>query len=425
MDRTNRLDRRKFLAAGLGYTGLASLGCEGVTGSIMMTPPPVPRPKPTLSPEQQELVKGQQRFAVELYGKLREKAGNLFWSPFSVSTALAMTAAGAAGDTAAEMFQVLHLPGPRVMPAAFEGVVESLTDARYGRPYQLHVANALWGHKGYPWRREFLETTQKQFRAGLREVDFLQPEPTRQTINRWVAEQTAQRIPELFDQGTITTDMRLVLTNAVYFKGLWADQFDKKQTRDLEFRPAPGQKLQVPMMHRHGSYAFYQDPALKLVELPYQGNDLSMVALLPKRDDGLAELEKSLSAERLTEWLGKARRVSLPVWLPRFKMTASFGLIPTLEALGMKAAFDPDRADFSGMTSAQRLFINRVEHKAFVEVTEEGTEAAAATGVGMALTAAPLDPPAFKADHPFLVLIRDKYTGCVLFLGRVANPADK
>jgi serpin B len=419
----NRMSRRHFLAAGLGATGLAALGC-GVssTMTIPMPAPDEPRPKPDLTPEQQALVKGQVEFAIDLYSKLRQKEGNQFFSPFSVSTALAMTAGGARGDTLTEMTRALRLPPPDQAATAFEAVVASLTDTKWKRAYQLNVANSLWGQRGYPWRPEFLEASQKHYRAGLREVDFAQTEAARQTINRWVSEQTAARIPELFGEGVLTADVRLALTNAVYFKGLWTAPFEKRHTRDLEFRTA-GAKVQAPTMWKEGRFPFHQDDTLKLLELPYQGDDLSMVILLPRRDDGLADLEKALTADKLAGWLGRANRPELPVWLPKFKLTASYDLVPALKELGMTKAFDKDQADFSGMSSAERLMIDAVAHKSFVEVNEEGTEAAGATGVTMRPTSAPPpERPEFKADHPFLFLIRDRYTGSVLFLGRVTNP---
>ncbi len=217
---------------------------------------------------------------------------------------------------------------------------------------------------------------------------------------------------------------RLVLTNAVYFKGDWVKPFDKKATKEEDFAISAQDKVKVPLMHQKAELGYAEEDTLQLLEMPYAGRELSMVVLLPKKVDGLAELEKSISVDRLDSLLSKLRAREVVTYLPKFKMEASFGLKPTLETLGMKRAFSAE-ADFSGISEQKDLSISAVIHKAFVDVNEEGTEAAAATGIMMRATAArqTVQPPVFRADHPFLFLIRETTTGSILFMGRLTNPA--
>jgi serpin B len=288
----------------------------------------------------------------------------------------------------------------------------------------LHVANALWGQQGLPFRQEYLTDSQKHFGATLHPVDFRQTEQARQTINRWVEEQTKDRIKDLLPRGSLDALTGLVLTNAIYFKGQWVQPFHKELTKDEPFTTADGRKAPVPLMRRGDRFRYFAGDGLQAVELPYVGDRVSMVVLLPAKADGLADLEKSLTPEKLAGWVGQLRPQPGDVLLPRFTATAEFELADTLEKLGMRLAFTR-QADFSGILSGEPLFISKVVHKAFVDVNEEGSEAAAATGVVMTRASAPLNPPkpfTFRADHPFLYLIRDTATGGVLFLGRYAGP---
>jgi serpin B len=383
--------------------------------------------EPAPAPDKAAVVKGNNEFAFDLYAQLRTRDGNLFFSPYSISTALAMTYAGARGDTAAQMADVLNftLDQQRLHPA-FSAL---LADTRPPQgdpkktPYELHVANALWGQKGYTFQQDFLTLTRNNYGAGLRDVDFkAATEEARKTINAWVEEQTKDKIKELLKPGVLNPDTRLVLTNAIYFKGNWAEQFKKEHTREAPFTTAGGKKVSVPMMHKTDDYRHFDGGTFQALELPYVGKDLSMVVFLPKKVDGLAEFEKQLTAENLTAWLGKLRQDEVQVALPKFKITAEFSLKETLSAMGMKDAFDPRKADFSGISGTKDLFIQAVVHKAFVEVNEEGTEAAASTAVVVGTTSARITP-VFRADHPFVFLIRDNRSGNILFLGRVADPS--
>jgi serpin B len=371
------------------------------------------------------LVEGNNAFAFDLYDKLRAREGNLFLSPLSISSGLALTYAGARGDTAAEMARVLHFSGgPEQSNPAFAALLKSLHGDE-PRGYQLHIANVLWGQKDFGFLPRFLNSTRECYGAGLRPVDFRRhPDATRLAINRWVEEATHGRIKDLLPSGSVTHDSRLVLTNAIYFKGAWARPFGKDLTREKTFFLGSGRKVLTPLMHDTGDYRYLDAGNFRALELPYEGKDLSLVVLLPKQADGLADLEQSLSAVNLEGWLSAMRQEKVIVGLPRFKVTAAFKLNEALRDLGMPLAFGTD-ADFSGMNGRRDLLLGAAVHKAFVEVSEEGTEAAAAGGVNVELIAlSPRARPRFIADHPFVFLVRDNQTGSILFLGRLVNPAE-
>jgi len=376
------------------------------------------------APDRKSVVKGNTQFALDLYGKLQGREGNLFFSPFSISTALAMTYGGARGETAAEMAQTLHFgPDAERLHPAFAALLADLDRGNAKkRGYQLSLANALWVQKNFGLLPDYINLTRDSYHAGLNEVDFERAaEQARKTINAWVEDKTQHKIKDLLQPGIVNPATRLVLTNAIYFRGLWSSQFKKQATRTEAFKTARGAS-KVPLMHQKGRFRYSQGDGLQILELPYQGKDLAMVILLPDKIDGLANVEKEITEANLQKWLGQMRSEEVHVALPRFKLTAEFNLNETLQALGMCRAFIPGGADFTGMSgSGQNLFIQAVVHKAFVDVNEEGTEAAAATGVGIALTSLP-ESKIFRADHPFLFLIRDNRTGSVLFMGRLANP---
>ncbi len=369
-----------------------------------------------------KVVQGNTAFALDLYGQLRSRAGNLFFSPLSLSLALAMTYVGAQGQTAEQMATVLHFPANQEqMHQAFAAMSKDLLDHKE-KKYQLHIANALWGQKGYHFRDAFLQTTKTYYGAGLNEVDFrTAAEEARQTINAWVEEQTKEKIKDLIPPGALDALTRLVLTNAIYFKGDWVLPFKKEQTKDEAFKVSATQQVTVPMMQQTAFFNYLDGEGFQALELPYVGDTLSMVVLLPKKIDGLVNFEGSLSVETLTEWLSKLESREVVVSLPRFTMTVEFALKEVLSAMGMPLAFSGE-ADFSGISEAEKLHIADVFHKAFVDVNEEGTEAAAATGVVVRTTALGPPPAVFRADHPFLFLIRDVRSGGIVFLGRLVQP---
>ncbi len=406
------LSRRKFLSASAAVAAGSLLNRAGFAAEP--------------ATDTTKLVAGNTQFGCELYGALQTVEGNLFLSPFSISTALGMAAAGAKGKTFEEMEKVLHLPAEA--PKAFGAVLKSLNeepDAKK-RGFTLSAANALWAQNGYPWKPEYKTLVSTDYAAGLFDVNFkTDAETARTTINRWVEKETREKIKDLLPKGTVTNDTRLVLTNAIYFKGDWEVKFKKENTKELPFTLASGNKVDLPLMHRVGQYAYAETNSYQVLDLPYVGKRMSMTVILPKKADGLNTVEKDVAANKLSEMLKGLRLEKIVhVHLPKFKVEKSFTLNQPLQALGMKAAFNG--ADFSGMhNGGEDLNITAVLHKAFVDVNEEGTEAAAATGVVVGTTSVqvPPTPKYFRADRPFLYLIRDNKTGSVLFMGRLSEPA--
>jgi serpin B len=379
--------------------------------------------QPNLSPDTAALAKGDNAFATDLYQRLSSNDGNLFFSPYSISNALAMTYAGARGKTADDMAATLKFPfqGNR-LNAAFAGLVQDLDRKGEKRKYQLNIANRLWGEKGYGFLPEFVKMCKDAYRAGLEELDFAaDPEKARQTINAWVEKETQDKIKDLVPPGTITPATRLVLTNAIYFKANWRHVFPDVTKKD-DFKTAADKTIKVDMMQTLEFFPYAQSDDVQILELPYEQNELSMLVLLPKKVDGLSGLEKQLTADNLEKWRGQLKKHRVNVKLPKFKFTSQFQLSKVLSAMGMGVAFG-GQADFSGMTTREKLFISDVIHKAFVAVDEKGTEAAAATAVVMRATAIEEAPMAtFYADHPFVFVIRDNRTGSILFMGRVTQP---
>jgi serpin B len=411
--------------AALAISGLGGF----VTHTVMADQPPrrIEGRGARMGTDVSAVVEGNNRFALDLYARLRaDQPGNLFFSPGSLSTALAMTYAGARGETASQMAKVLHftLPQEKLHPA-FASLNRTWNPDGNGRGFRLSVANRLWGQEGFHFLPEFLAITREDYGAELAQVDLMgQTEKARQQINAWVEEQTQGKIRDLIPPGALDSLSRLVLTNAIYFKGDWTKPFDKGDTKDAPFHVTTRQKFDVPMMYQESRFPFWAGESLKILELPYGTGDLSIMVLLPDEIEGLAKLEARLTDDNLTRWLSGLRREKVRVYLPRFKLTSQFQLASTLKNLGMTLAFLSDEADFSGMDGKQDLFISAVLHKAFVDVNEEGTEAAAATGIVVGATAVliPKEPPVFRADHPFVFLIRDNRTESILFLGRLVNP---
>jgi len=365
-------------------------------------------------------------FGLDLFGKLAEKKGNLFFSPYSISSALAMAYAGARGDTAAQMAKTLHFSlEPAKLHPAFGSLTNSLNAAGKLNEFELSTANALWIQKGEKLLQDFLDLTKSAYGAEPHLVDFAKAtEEARVTINRWVEEQTRDKIKELIQKGIVDSATVLVLTNAIYFKGLWAHEFTKAGTSEAPFTLASDEKVQVPTMHQKGEFGYYQGDGFQMLELPYKGEMLSMVFILPAKPDGLADLEKSLTAETLAKWLGALKSEEVAIAIPKFKATCRFRLEEALKSMGMPAAFSLPPADFSGITGVKDLFIGAVIHQAFVDVNEKGTEAAAATAIVVKRGGAPQPPKnVFRADHPFLFLLRDTRSGAILFMGRLMNPA--
>jgi serpin B len=369
------------------------------------------------------VVAGNTAFTFDIYPQLQAE-GNLFFSPYSISSALAMTYAGARGNTAAQMSQVLHFaPDQTQFHPAFGDLQASVNATQAKGDIALNVANRLWVQNSYPFRESFLDVVQRYYQAEPKSVDFITDhEDARQQINAWVEEQTNDKIQELIQPGILNELTRLVLVNAIYFNGDWAAPFDVSATINAPFWVTPDESVEVPMMSQSGLFKYMENDTLQVLELPYKGNEVSMIVLLPR--DGLAALESSL--EQLNDWLSDLQEQKIDVHMPRFKMITGFELSDTLERMGMPDAFDPDTADLSGMAELPpgvKLVIDKVIHKAFVEVNEVGTEAAGTTAVVvMEVTSINVGQPIFRADHPFLFLIRHNPTGSILFFGRVENP---
>jgi serine protease inhibitor len=398
------------------------LALVGVFAFVLALPATAQQPK--LDPEVASLVESNSDFAANLYQQLASRDGNLFFSPYSISNALAMTYGGAKGNTANEMKTTLRFQlEPERLHPTFGKLILALDGDGKKRDFQLNIANRLWGQKDYGFLPDFTKLGQTHYNAGLEEVDFInKAEEARQTINTWVEKKTNDKIKNLIPAGVLTVDSRLVLTNAIYFKAPWSSPFDPKQTRPGKFQLLDGKTAEVPMMHMKKMGRFAAHDGFSVVEMPY-GNmrDTSMIVILPKEAKGLADVEKRLTAQNLAKWTSKMGGFEIDLKIPKFKMTLEISLKETLQKLGMKDAFAAGTADFSGIATREKLFITAVLHKAFVDVNEAGTEAAAATAVVVGTTSLP--PSAtFHADRPFLFLIRDNRTGSVLFLGRVVNP---
>ncbi len=381
------------------------------------------------------LAKGNQAFAMDLYGILSAdpaNAGkNLFLSPHSISIALAMTYAGTAGDTATQLAQALRFTLPAAqLHKAFDDLDLALgargqEAAKDGKPFQLTVADATWGQAGFGFLPSYLDLLAVDYGAGLHTEDFAaDPEGARKDINDWVAGQTVDRIPELLGPGTITPDVDLVLTNAIYFKASWKTAFDAKSTADAPFHKADGTDVTAPTMHLGDEFPYAEGEGWQAVALPYTGDAVSMLVILPAAGK-FAEVESKLDGPGLAGIVTALAPAAGTVALPKFGIESAFSLRDALVQLGMVDAFDPSKADLSGMDGAKDLSISAVIHKSFVAVDEAGTEAAAATAVIVVGTAEPQKTFVLTADRPFLFAIVDGPTGAVLFLGRVLDPTAK
>lgn len=374
-----------------------------------------------MAPVPTKIVDAHNAFAADLYAELGGKAGNLVLSPTSISTALAMTYAGARGGTAAQMVKTLRLPaGPFDVHGGYAALLSRLESSAVGDP-ELHVGNRLFGQKGGAFESAFLDVLSKKYGAPMEALDFAaSPDPSRLFINAWVEKQTKSRIKDLLPASSIDASTRLVLTNAVYFKSSWLSAFDKKLTKDEAF----GAK-KVPTMHANRDASYFEDETAQVLELPYRSAGLdravSMVLVLPRAKDGAAKLTAKRTFELLETKTFGVREVDMAI--PRFKITMSFELGETLKKLGMTDAFGP-KADFSGISKTLPLFISRAIHKAFVDVNEEGAEAAGATAIVMTEGAVAIKQKAvFRADHPFVWALKDRSTGTLLFVGRVDDPS--
>ncbi|MFC1911269.1 serpin family protein [Chloroflexota bacterium] len=378
--------------------------------------------------EQALLVHGNSAFAFEFYQALREQEGNLFYSPHSISVALAMTYAGARGETAEQMAATLQflLEQERLHPA-FNWVDAELASrgegaqGKDGEGFRLNIVNAIWGQKDYEFLTEFLDVLAENYGAGLRILDFAnETEKSRVAINDWVSDQTEERIKDLIPEGILSPATALVLTNAIYFNAAWKYPFNENMTANGPFYLIDSEQVTVPMMEQTEAFGYTDGEGYQAVELLYDGEELSMVILLPE-DDQFEVFEEGLQADKVSDIISGLQLIGVTLTMPQFEFESEFNLNDTLKDMGMPAAFSGG-ADFSGMTGSRELYIRAVLHKAFVSVDEAGTEAAAATAVAME-EEAPEPLVEVTVDRPFIFLIRDIETGAILFVGRVLNPA--
>ena len=375
------------------------------------------------------VVRGNNDFAVDLYGALRLADGNLVSPPYSISTALAMTYAGARGDTESQMADAMdfYLRQENLHPAfnALDLKLESSPQTEPGaeQPLRLRIANAVWAERTYHFLPEFLDTLALNYGAGVRLADFVNSaDASRKEINNWVSDETEGKINDLIPEGAIDALTRMVLVNAIYFKADWQAQFSPDSTWEAPFHLLDGSQVDVPTMHQGMFTRFAGGDDWQAIELPYAGETAAMVILVP--DEGKFEqFESTLDAQTVSTILAGMEPTSVELALPKFEFTSEIGLADPLRSLGMRDAFDQGHADLSGMDGTRELYISAVLHKAFVAVDEEGTEAAAATGVIVGATGAPLFEVTLTVDRPFIFLIRDLETGQILFMGRVVNPA--
>jgi serpin B len=389
------------------------------------------KPRDTLpevnSDTQSELVEGNNTFALKLYQSLTSQGENIFFSPYSISEALAMTYAGAKGDTEKAMADAMEFTlGQNDLHPAFNWLDLALekrgqgAEGKDGEGFRLRVANSIWGQKDFKFLSPFLDTLAINYGAGLRTVDFIKDtEKSRITINDWVAEQTQDRIKDLIPQGSINQLTRMVLTNAIYFNAAWLNPFEEEMTSTGTFTKNDGNTVSVPLMKQVQSMRYTEGDDYQAVELQYDGRELSMIVLLPK-DGEFSNFESSLDSAVLKQIISQLKTYSVTLTMPKFEYESSFGLKDALSQLGMAEAFS-DGADFSGMDGNKDLFIQDVLHKAFVSVDEAGTEAAAATAVIVGTTSMP-ESATMTINQPFIYLIRDNATGSIIFLGRVMDP---
>lgn len=386
--------------------------------------------QPIITEPMKDLAVPVNRFSLKLFQELSkaETEKNIFFSPVSVMSAMGLAEVGARGDTRYELRKALSIESldESEVNQAFHDYFANAN--RQGKAYMLSIANALWVDNSYKLMESFKKTASESFDANIANLDFIgQPESSRNTINSWVSNKTNAKIPELFPSNTITKDTRLAITNAVYFKGDWATAFDAKQTQKANFYPLKGDPKSVDTMslaHSEDNLLnYYENNDVQIVELPYKGKELSMEIILPKSSKDINTYIKDLTPALLSEYNAQMSQEEVTVELPKFKFTTTYDLIPSFKTLGAKIAFNPGAADFSGIDGNKGLYINVIIHKAYIDVNEEGTEAAAATGVGFGVTALPEQKfKVFQANRPFIFIIKDDVTGTPLFVGKVMDP---
>ena len=387
-----------------------------LAATIQTDPEPVPSSQVALA---------NRGFALELYRSIASKPGNVFISPISLAGAFGPVAAGARGETRAAIGKVLGFPtNDAALHPQLGGLLQALENNSEGA--RVSIANALWVAEGFPVNRSFVEVATSHYSAEVANLDFRNGAAAAGRINQWVNRETKGRIPTLIDPDSLDHMTALVVTNAVHFLGDWTVPFNASNTRPQPFHVTGGATRDLPMMYGKRRVRYAEAGPVQMIDLPYKGERLSMSVILPKTRGGLAAVEAQLNDKRIGIWLAEldsAQPREVHVHLPKVKAESSYQLVEPLKQMGMAIAFRPREANFRGIADTD-LFISQVVHKTFLRIDEKGTEAAAATGIEVEVTSAPvIQPPTFRADHPFLLLIRDKITGAVLFFGRIADPA--
>lgn len=374
--------------------------------------------------QENEAVRAVNKLALGLYGQFASEGENLCFSPYSISTAFAMTYAGARGGTGLEMRWALHYE------AGIHGANRALANTLQNVPEgagELRIANSIWPAKRFALQRSFEEILRTDYLSEVRPQDYQrQPDRSRIAINDWVAEKTKDRILDILVPGSVRSDTKMVLVNAIYFKAPWMNQFSEGRTEEADFHVSAAEKLKVQMMNNTNSFEYAELDGAQVLRLPYRQGAFSMLLILPKEKNELKALERKMTLETINHYRAELTDRRVDVFLPKFKVEQTFDLIPALSELGVKSAFNPASANFSGISGNRDLFIDTAIHKAFIEVDENGTEAAAATAIAMRLTAArpsePSDVAVFRADHPFIYIIQDDASGAILFMGKLAKP---
>jgi len=416
---------KKILTIVIALLMISVVSSAAVLFLFPYEPTQPPRADDTGSTQQgvQEVVNANNKFAFEFYSESNKgEEGNIFFSPYSISAALAMTYEGAKGQTADEMKSVFHFPESSILRPNFAAIYNDIN--RGSDAFELRTGNALWVQKDYPLLEDYTTGVEQYYGGKAANLDFAgETEESRQTINSFIAEQTNNKIKDLLPPGSVGALTGLVLTNAIYFKGTWKWQFDQSDTHEMDFKITPTNIVKTPMMFMEpdkASFNYTDTGDLQILELPYKGEKISMLILLPT--ENLDSIESSLTTEKLDEYKSQMKETKLDsIYLPKFEFYTTYNLNKNLKALGMPTAFDSDNADFSGMTGQRDLFISLVIHQAYVKVDEKGTEAAAATAV-IGTMSARIPRNVFMADHPFIFIIQERGTGNILFFGKVVDP---
>ena len=414
---------KKFLTIGIVLLMVTVVTAAAVLFLFPYEPKQPPKADDTGSTPEgvQEVVNANNKFAFDLYSELvKSEKGNIFYSPYSISAALAIAYEGAKGQTADEIRSVFHFPENSILRPNFAAIYNEINKGY--KDYELRTGNALWVQQEYPLLEDYTSRVERYYGGKAANVDFVrETEKSRQTINSFIEEQTNNKIKDLIPRDFLDPATRLVLTNAIYFKGTWKWQFDPKDTREMEFKITPTNVVKVQMMYMKpdkASFNYADLGDLQILELPYKGEKISMLILLPT--ESLDSIEPPLTAEKLSEYKKQMQETKLDeIYLPKFEFNTKYFMKDALSNLGMPTAFDRSKADFSGMTTTEKIWIDSIIHQAYIKVDEKGTEAAAATA-GMIIGATPRN--VFKADHPFVFIIQQKDTGNILFIGRVIDP---